>query len=53
MSTIFDCFVCFSFFVFAFVLGPEPLNNRGIGRFRHSFPVVSCILTEVTFDKLP
>lgn len=42
----------FSFFV-ASVLGPEPLNNRGIGRFRHLFPVLSGILTEVTSDKLP
>ncbi|MBA7693904.1 hypothetical protein ES703_102500 [subsurface metagenome] len=56
MSTIFVLvrFVCsFVFVRFASVLGPEPLNNRGVGRFRHPFPVVSGILTEVTSDKLP
>ena len=60
MSTLFVFFVsvCFCSFLFVFVrfvfvLGPEPLNNRGIGRFRHSFPVASGILTEVTSDKLP
>jgi len=43
----------FVFVRFASVLGPEPLNNRGIGRFRHSFPVLSSISTVVTSDKLP
>jgi len=53
-SFVFVRFVCsFVFVRFASVLGPEPLNNRGVGRFRHPFPVVSGILTEVTSDKLP
>jgi hypothetical protein len=35
------------------VLGPVSGNNRGIGRFRRLFPVVSCILTVVSSDPLP
>jgi hypothetical protein len=47
LSTILFCNYC-DFTRVLRVLGPEPSNNRGIGRLRHSFPVVSGILTFLT-----
>ena len=58
------CFCCSLFLLFLYqftdfcfvsllVLGPVSGNNRGIGRFRRLFPVVSCILTLVSSDPLP